>query len=92
MHTQQDMPEACPYSNGAIAFPLRVLSVPSWTKKPDRSPAQQLTLGRHGRRRDAKRARCLFWLLLSLEESNQRTCGIGTHASIAATHAVGFGA
>jgi hypothetical protein len=40
---------------------------------PDRSPAQQPTLGRHGPRRDANRVQCLFLLLLSLEESNQRT-------------------
>jgi hypothetical protein len=40
---------------------------------PDGSPAEQLTLGRHGPRRDAYRVRCLFLLLLSLEESNQRT-------------------
>jgi hypothetical protein len=26
------MPEACPYSNCVVAFPLRVLRVPSWTK------------------------------------------------------------
>jgi hypothetical protein len=53
-------------------------------------------LGRHGPCRDANRVQCLstglFLLLLSLEESNQRTCGIGTHASIAAPLAVGFGA
>jgi hypothetical protein len=30
-------------------------------------------VGRHGPRRDANTARCLFLLLLSLEESNQRT-------------------
>jgi len=27
------MPEACPYSSGAIAFPLRVLRASSWTKR-----------------------------------------------------------
>jgi hypothetical protein len=53
-------------------------------KTPDGSPARQSlrgtpvppaspTLGRHGSRRDANRAQCLFLLLLFLEESNQRT-------------------
>jgi hypothetical protein len=57
-------------------------------KTPDGSPAQQSSrgtpvpptspaLGRHGPRRDANRVQCLsrglFLLLLSLEESNQRT-------------------
>jgi hypothetical protein len=32
-----------------------------------------LSLGRHGPHRDANRVQCLFLLLLSLEESNQRT-------------------
>jgi len=62
------------------------------TKTPDGSPAQQLTQGRHGPCRDANRGQCLFLLLLSLEESNQRTCGIGTRASIATPLAIGFGA
>jgi hypothetical protein len=65
-------------------------------KTPDGSPAQQLTLGRHGPYRDAHRAQCLstghsccyfLWKKVTKE-----LCGIGTHASIAAPRAVGFGA
>jgi hypothetical protein len=32
----EDMPEACPYSNGALPFPLRALRVPSWTNNAER--------------------------------------------------------
>jgi hypothetical protein len=29
---REDMPEACPYSNGVVAFPLLALRAPSWKK------------------------------------------------------------
>jgi len=46
-HTQQQLPEACPYSNrvDAEAFALRALRATSWTTTPDGSPAQQSSRG-----------------------------------------------
>jgi hypothetical protein len=103
-HTQENMTEACPYSNAEVAFPLRVLRVTSWRKKPpDRSPAQQAlcgtpvppsspTLGRHGPRRDASRVQVIPCCYFLWKKVTKELCGIGTHASIAAPRAVGFGA
>jgi hypothetical protein len=88
------VPEACPYNNyfESDTFPP---SCPSCTfvdkKTPDRNPAQQLTLGRHGPYRDANRLQRLFLLLLSLEESNQRTCEILTHDALSTPRAESFG-
>jgi hypothetical protein len=97
----QDMPEACPYNNCVGTRLRRVRSL------PDKSPAQHAlrgthvpstspTLGRHGPCRDANREQCLstgcsccyfLWKKVTKE-----LCGIGTHASIAAPRAIGFGA
>jgi hypothetical protein len=87
------VPEACPYNNyfDSDTFPLRALRVTWWKKTPDRSPAQQLTLARHGPCPDANTLQRLFLLLLSLEESTQRTCEILTHAALSTPRPKSFG-
>jgi hypothetical protein len=57
----------------------------------DSVPPASSQLGRHGPRRDANTARCFFLLLLSLEESNQRTCEILTHDALSTPRPESFG-